>query len=78
MKRSLMHYAAMGNCPELLRYLLLNNAAVDARDRNNRTPLSLAAEHYSLDTVKILQYVAKPVQLIYSPINFSAACAETH
>ena len=54
MRRSLMHYAAMGNCPELLRYLLLNNAAVDTRDRNNRTPLSWAAEYCSLDIVKIL------------------------
>ena len=54
MKRSLLHYAAIGDCSELIRYLLLNNAAVDERDRNKRTPLSWAAEHASLDSVKIL------------------------
>lgn len=54
MKRSLIHYAAMGDCTELLRYLLLNGAAVDDRDRNKRTPLSWAAEYSALNTVKIL------------------------
>ncbi|KAJ5330492.1 hypothetical protein N7476_000275 [Penicillium atrosanguineum] len=54
MKRSLLHYAAMGDCSELIRHLLLNNAAVDVRDRNKRTPLSWAAEYASLNAVKIL------------------------
>ncbi|KAJ6126313.1 hypothetical protein N7523_001925 [Penicillium sp. IBT 18751x] len=54
MNRSLMHYAAMGNCSELIRYLLLSNAAVDVRDRNKRTPLSWASEYASLNVVKIL------------------------
>ena len=54
MKRSLIHYAAMGDCTELLRYLLLNGAAVDDRDQNKRTPLSWAAEYSAINTVKIL------------------------
>ena len=54
MNRSLMHYAAMGDCSELIRYLLLSNAAVDVLDRNKRTPLSWAAEYASLNVVKIL------------------------
>lgn len=54
MKRSLIHYAAMGDCSELIRYLLRNNAAVDERDRNKRTPLSWAAEYASLNAMKIL------------------------
>jgi ankyrin repeat protein len=54
MNRSLIHYAAMGDCSELIRYLLLSNAAVDVRDRNKRTPLSWAAEYASLNVVKIL------------------------
>jgi hypothetical protein len=31
-KRSLIHYAAMGDCSELLRFLLRNGAAKDDRD----------------------------------------------
>ena len=54
MKRSLIHYAAMGDCTELLRYLLLNGSAVDDRDQNKRTPLSWAAEYSALNTVKVL------------------------
>ena len=54
MKRSLIHYAAMGDCTDLLRYLLLNGAAIDDRDQNKRTPLSWAAEYGALNTVKIL------------------------
>jgi ankyrin repeat protein len=53
-KRSLIHYAAMGNCPELLRHLLRTGAAEDDRDQNKRTPLSWAAEYGALDSVKIL------------------------
>jgi ankyrin repeat protein len=53
-KRSLLHYAAMGNCIHLLRYLLQSDPKIDSRDRQGRTPLSLAAEYGSLDVVKIL------------------------
>ena len=53
-KRPLLHYAAMGNCTELLRYLLQNGAAVDCRDQNKRTPLFWAAEYDALESVKIL------------------------
>ncbi|EAW20671.1 ankyrin repeat domain-containing protein [Aspergillus fischeri NRRL 181] len=59
-KRSLIHYAAMGDCPELLRCLLRTGAAKDDRDQNKRTPLSWAAEYGALDCVKILlEYGAK-------------------
>ncbi|EAW18099.1 ankyrin repeat domain-containing protein [Aspergillus fischeri NRRL 181] len=59
-KRSLIHYAAMGDCPELLRCLLRTGAAKDVRDQNKRTPLSWAAEYGALDSVKILlEYGAK-------------------
>lgn len=54
MKRSLLHYAAMGDCSELIRYLLLNEARVDEQDRNKRTPLPWAAEYASLNATKIL------------------------
>jgi hypothetical protein len=53
-KQSLIHYAAMGDCPELLRFLLQNSAAKDDRDQNKRTPLSWAAEYGALSSVKIL------------------------
>jgi hypothetical protein len=36
-----------------------------------------APEYWRMCSV-LLQYVAKPAQLIHSPINLSAACAETH
>ena len=53
-KRSLFHYAAMGDCTELIHFLLQNGAAVDCRDQNKQTPLSWAAEYGALNTVKIL------------------------
>jgi ankyrin repeat protein len=53
-KRSLIHYAAMGDCPELLRHLLSTGAAKDDCDQNKRTPLSWAAEYGALDSAKIL------------------------
>ncbi|KAL2006859.1 hypothetical protein VTN00DRAFT_9527 [Thermoascus crustaceus] len=53
-KKSLVHYAAMGDCSELLRFLLANGAAGDDRDQNSRTPLSWAAEYGALDSVRIL------------------------
>lgn len=54
MNISLIHYAAMGDCSELIRYLLLKNTGVDERDRNKRTPLSWAAEYASLNATKVL------------------------
>ena len=53
-KRPLLHYAAMGNCTELIHFLLQNGAAVDGRDQNKRTALFWAAEYGALDAVKIL------------------------
>ena len=54
--RSLVHYAAMGDCTELLLYLLQWNrgAAKEDHDQNKRTPLSWAAEYGALRVVKIL------------------------
>ncbi|KAJ5544167.1 hypothetical protein N7494_005446 [Penicillium frequentans] len=52
--RSLIHYAAMGDFSELIRYLLLKNTGVDERDRNKQTPLSWAAEYASLNATKVL------------------------
>ena len=53
-RKSLIHYAAMGNCTELLRFLLLNGASIDDRDGKKRTPLSWAAEYGALEAVRIL------------------------
>ena len=53
-KRSLIHYAAMGNCTELLCFLLLQGVSINDRDGNRRTPLSWAAEYGALEAVKIL------------------------
>lgn len=44
----------MGDCTELISYLLLNGAKVDDQDQNKRTSLSRAAEFGALGTVKIL------------------------
>ncbi|KAH1904002.1 hypothetical protein KXW40_005940 [Aspergillus fumigatus] len=44
----------MGDCSELLHFLLATGAARDDRDLNSRTPLSWAAEHGALKSVKIL------------------------
>jgi hypothetical protein len=52
--RSLIHYAAMGDCPELLLYLLQDGTAKDDLDQNQRTPLSWAAQYGSLRAVKLL------------------------
>lgn len=51
---SLLHYAGMGNCTNLLLYLLQCKPNVDSRDAWGRTPLSWAAEYGSLAAVKIL------------------------
>lgn len=53
-KRPLLHYAAMGNCTELLHFQLQNGAAVDCCDQNKRTPLFWAAEYDMLESVEIL------------------------
>ncbi|KAJ5041853.1 hypothetical protein NUH16_003258 [Penicillium rubens] len=53
-KRSLLHYAAMGNCTNLLLYLLQSKPDVDSRDQWGRTALSWAAEYGSLAVVKAL------------------------
>ena len=52
-KRSLIHYAAMGDCAELLLYLQ-DGIAKDDLDQNKRTPLSWAAQYSALRAVKIL------------------------
>ncbi|KAF2996346.1 hypothetical protein E8E15_000211 [Penicillium rubens] len=53
-KRSLIHYAAMGDCAELLLYLLQDGTAKDDLDHNKRTPLSWAAQYGALRAVKLL------------------------
>ncbi|CAG8005980.1 unnamed protein product [Penicillium salamii] len=53
-KRSLLHYAAIGNCTNLLLFLLQSKRSIDSRDQCGRTPLSWAAEYGSLDVAKIL------------------------
>ena len=53
-KRSLLHYAAMGNCTNLLLYLLQSKPDVDSRDQWGRTALSWAAEYGSLAVANIL------------------------
>jgi hypothetical protein len=52
-KRSLIHYAVMGDCAELLLYLQ-DGTAKDDLDQNKRTPLSWAAQYSALRAVKIL------------------------
>lgn len=53
-KRSLLHYAAMGNCTTLLQHVLHSKPNIDSRDQWGRTPLSWAAEYGSLAVAKIL------------------------
>ena len=53
-KKSLIHFAAMGDCTALLQSLLDIDAPVDDCDQNKRTPLSWAAEYGSLSAAKIL------------------------
>ncbi|KAJ5481369.1 hypothetical protein N7475_000181 [Penicillium sp. IBT 31633x] len=53
-KRSLIHYAAMGDCAELLIYLLQDGTTKNDLDQNKRTPLSWAAQYGALRTVKLL------------------------
>ncbi|KZN87743.1 Acyl-CoA-binding domain-containing protein [Penicillium chrysogenum] len=44
----------MGNCKNLLQYLLQSKPNVDSRDQWGRTPLSWTAEYGSLAVAKIL------------------------
>lgn len=44
----------MGDCTNLLHYLLQNELEIDSRDIYGRTPLSYATEHGSLHVVNIL------------------------
>ncbi|CRG92707.1 Pc22g26470 [Talaromyces islandicus] len=53
-QRSLLHYAAMGDCTSLLHYLLQSKPDIDSRDMHGRTPLSWAAEFGSFQVVMIL------------------------
>lgn len=53
-KRSLLHYAAMGNCSSLLQCLLQHEPDLDSRDIHGRTPLHWAAEYGSLAAVNVL------------------------
>jgi ankyrin repeat protein len=53
-KRSLMHYAAMGDCRELLLQLLALRTPIELRDGHHRTPLSWAAQYGSCITARIL------------------------
>jgi ankyrin repeat protein len=53
-KRSLLHYAAMGNCTNLLLYILQTERNIESRDMWGRTPLSWAAQYGSLAVTEIL------------------------
>jgi ankyrin repeat protein len=53
-KRSLMHFAAMGDYQELLLQLLALRTPIDLRDGHHRTPLSWAAQYGSYVTARIL------------------------
>lgn len=54
LQRSLMHYAAMGNCTEMLHFLLLEGASPNDSDGSKRTPLSWAAEYDALKAAILL------------------------
>ena len=49
-----LHYAAGGPEPELVRLLLERGAHVDAESPNGTTPLMMAAQYGSEDSVKLL------------------------
>ncbi|KAJ5853169.1 hypothetical protein N7534_005712 [Penicillium rubens] len=53
-KRSLLHYAAMGNCTNLLLYLLQSKPDIVSRDQWGRAALFWAAEYGSLAVANIL------------------------
>jgi ankyrin repeat protein len=52
--RSLIHYAAMGDCKELLLQLLVIRTPINPRDGDKRTPLSWATQYGSYVTARIL------------------------
>lgn len=54
LKRSLIHYAAMGDCKELLLQLLAIRTPINYRDGDKRTPLSWATQYGSYVTARIL------------------------
>ena len=51
---SALHYAATGPEPELVRLLLEHGAEVDATAPNGTTPLMMAAQYGSEDSVRLL------------------------
>jgi ankyrin repeat protein len=51
---SALHYAATGPEPELVRLLLQHGAEVDTAAPNGTTPLMMAAQYGSEDSVKLL------------------------
>jgi ankyrin repeat protein len=53
-KRSLIHYAAMGDCKELLLQLLAIRTPINYRDGDKRTSLSWATQYGSYVTARIL------------------------
>lgn len=53
-ERSLIHYAAMGDCNGFLLQLFEMNASIEDRDQNKRTPLSWAAEYGAYSTTRML------------------------
>ncbi|KAJ5900278.1 uncharacterized protein N7473_004348 [Penicillium subrubescens] len=53
-EKSLIHYAAMGDCQELLLQLLALRTPINLRGGDKRTPLSWAAQYGSYVTARIL------------------------
>jgi len=51
---SAIHYAATGPEPKIVELLLQRGAEVDARSPNDSTPLMMAAQYGSEDSVKLL------------------------
>lgn len=51
---SALHYAASGTEPEIVRLLLAKGADVNAASPNGSTPLMMAAQYGSEDSVKLL------------------------
>ncbi|KAJ5098418.1 hypothetical protein N7532_005419 [Penicillium argentinense] len=66
-ERSLLHYAGMRNCLNLLLFLLQSNPNIDSRDHWGRTPLSWAAEYgslrlrksYRIEVQMLMQWIMK-------------------
>ena len=56
-----VHYAAMYNALDALKILLKWNGSITGRDHRNCTPLFLAAERGSAETVKFLLDLGAPV-----------------